>query len=115
MARVLEEKRQSERIEVQLSVDMKTKYIYTPASVLNVSPSGMFIKTLNPLPEGSKVDIIVHIDRYAKPRHFKGVVRWGNANPRGSTPAGMGVAFISPDKNLLTRIARDIKKKPKSL
>ena len=115
MARVLEEKRKAERIEVQLSVDMKTKYIFTPASVLNVSPTGMFIKTLNPLPEGSEVDIIMHIDRYVKPRHFKGVVRWGNGKPSGSTPAGMGVSFIAPDKNLLTRIARDMRKKPKSL
>ena len=110
-----EEKRQAPRIEVQMTADLKTTYIYTTASVLNVSKSGMFIKTRNPLPEGSEVEISLYLARQDQPRHFKGVVRWGRTSPQGSVPPGMGVKLFSDDADLLATIADEIMGLPKNL
>lgn len=110
-----DEKREAPRIEVKLTVDLKTTYIYSTASVLNISRTGLFIKTPNPLPEGSQVEIGIYFGDNKKPRRFKGVVRWRRTLPMGMVPAGMGVQLLEPNLDLLDSLARDIQRLPKNI
>jgi len=108
------EKRECPRVEVQLQVDLRTKYIYTTTSVLNVSKNGIFIRTPNPLPEGSEVDIVMHFTKEIDPSHFKGVVRWRQQKPHGAMPPGMGLQLISPDRRGMAALADEVKHAPKN-
>jgi uncharacterized protein (TIGR02266 family) len=108
-----QEKREAPRIEVHKSVDVKTKYIYFAGSILNISPSGLFIKTNKPLPVGSEVEVILKGGQRKKPYVLQGVVRWGSEKPSGALPPGMGIRLSSPEPKLIKRIAKELKKTPK--
>ncbi len=109
------EKRQFPRIEASLTVDMRTKYIFTTAYVLNLSNNGLFIMSKNPLPEGSEIEIITHLPDEKKPFHFKGIVRWTRMSASGTTPSGMGIQLINPKVTHIKKLIRAIKKSPKAL
>jgi uncharacterized protein (TIGR02266 family) len=108
------EKREFPRVEASLTVDMRTKYIYTMASVINVSPNGLFIKTQNCLPEGSELELVAHVATRKKPFRFKGVVRWVRHKPVGSLPMGMGIQLMVPDVQHMKRFLAAVRHSPKS-
>ena len=115
MNKVQEEKREAPRIEVKLMVDLKTTYIYSTASVLNISRTGLFIKTPNPLPEGSEIEIGIYFGNDKKAQIFKAIVRWQRSKSMGMVPAGMGVKLLEPDMDLLDTLAKDIQRLPKNI
>ncbi|GAB4304328.1 MAG: hypothetical protein Kow0090_19910 [Myxococcota bacterium] len=107
------EKRRFPRIEVQLKVDIKTTYIYTTASVINISERGLFIRTQNPLPVGSEIGITLYFPAIDAPLTFMGVVRW-NRNMSEDVPGGMGVELINPSDELLKTLRDQIARTPKN-
>jgi uncharacterized protein (TIGR02266 family) len=109
------ERREYARLEARLTVDLRTKYIYTTGSVLNVSPNGLFIKTQTPLPEGSELELITHLPTQKKPLTFKGVVRWVRKTPSGSLPAGMGIQLVFPNERQMKKFFKAIQQSPKSI
>ncbi len=115
-----EEKRQAEkrwapRVEVKLIADLRTKYIFTTAVVINVSPTGMCIKNQNHLPEGSEIEILIHTGAKRKPRPLKGVVQWERKSTTGSVPSGMGIKLDDDGDNLSRRMANIINNTPKNV
>ena len=99
------EKRRFPRIEVQLTVDLRTTYIYTTAQAINLSPTGLFIRTPHPLPEGNKVEMTLHLPTIPDPIHVHGEVRWVRGRSASGLPPGMGVELTDlpeEDQKLLT-------------
>jgi type IV pilus assembly protein PilZ len=113
--KAFDDRRISPRLEVKLKVDLRTKYVYTTASVLNVSSTGMFIKTTKPLPVGSEVEIVLHMPDQQEPYQLKGVVRWGQDKHIGSIPPGMGVQLVEKNKKLLKLLVEIIQNTPKNI
>jgi uncharacterized protein (TIGR02266 family) len=112
---IVEDKRVAPRVEVILKADLKTKYIFTTAVVLNISPTGMFIKTQNPLPEGSEVEIVIHSETRGKLKPIKGVVQWERKVSSGSIPAGMGIKLNSDSIKSYKKLAKEIMDSPKNV
>jgi uncharacterized protein (TIGR02266 family) len=60
----------------------------------DASPGGLFVRTLTPMPEGSKVDIFVRSASQTEPLVAEAQVAWANPFRRGqvaSAPVGMGL------------------------
>jgi Tfp pilus assembly protein PilZ len=115
MGWALAEKRQSPRIEVFKLVDVMTRYIYFTGSILNVSSKGLFIKTNNPLPEGTELEVVLHLGEDREPYTFKGVVSWKNDRSAGPMPAGMGIKITSGKKNLLKELGAELMASPRAI
>jgi uncharacterized protein (TIGR02266 family) len=116
MIRPEPEKREFPRLEATLQMDVRTKYIYTTGSMLNVSANGLFVKTMNPIPEGTEIELVTHLPNLKRPLRFKGVVRWVRKKDAGSScPAGMGIQLILPDAKLVRRLTKAIQQLPKAL
>ena len=107
------EQRRFPRVEVQLNVDIKTTYVYTTASVINISERGLFIRTQNPLPIDSEIEVKLYFPDIEKPFNFVGVVRWVR-EAAAEVPAGMGVELKNPDKKNLKLLSDQIAATPKN-
>ena len=96
------EKRRFPRVEVQMKVDIKTTFVYTTASVLNISERGVYIRTLNPLPIGSEIEMNLYFPGLEEPLKFVGVIRWINQSGEDpEIPPGMGVELIeAPEEGI---------------
>lgn len=91
------DRRSSDRIEVSWSVDCETEDTFLYAAITNISAMGIFVRTIDPLPIGTRVTL-----RFAPPQAREsfvlgGVVQWVNAvRPREDNPnPGMGIRFSS--------------------
>ncbi len=109
------ERREFPRLEARLVVDLRTKYIYTTGSILNISSNGLFIKTQNPLPEGSELELATHLPELKKPTFFKGIVRWVRKASTSPLPAGMGIELLLPNERKMKKIFKIIQHLPKSI
>jgi uncharacterized protein (TIGR02266 family) len=109
------ERREFPRLEARLVVDLRTKYIYTTGSILNISSTGLFIMTQNPLPEGSELELTTHLPEMNKPTFFKGIVRWVRKTSDKVLPIGMGIELLSPNERKIKKIFKILRTLPKSI
>ena len=82
---------QDPRAPVEVQVDYET--VVSGRSV-NLSRSGLFIRTAHPLPVDRPVSLRFHLPGIPEPFHVQGQVIWSNPKPGKSYPQGMGVKFV---------------------
>jgi type IV pilus assembly protein PilZ len=112
------ERREHDRFEVTWAVDCVADDTFLYASIANISQMGIFVKTTEPLPIGTRLVLT-----FAPPsaagqeahESFKldGEVAWINAvRPGGDNPnPGMGIRFVDltlDDRERLVEIIRTI-------
>jgi len=106
------ERREADRYEVTWSVDCVASDTFLYASIANISAMGIFVKTVEPLAVGTRLEL-----SFSPPGHepFKmhGVVQWINRlRPNGDNPnPGMGIKFLElalPDRERLVEVIRTI-------
>jgi len=64
------------------------------ASTADLSPRGLFIITNRPLPQGTKLKLVLELSEASLP--LNGTVAWLRAAPEDGRPAGMGVLLHQP-------------------
>lgn len=89
------DRRAADRIPVTWSVDCETEDTFLYASITNISALGIFVRTTDPLPVGTRMTMRFVPPR-AEPFTMQGVVQWVNpVRPSGDNPnPGMGIRFI---------------------
>lgn len=108
----VDERRKNDRFEVTWDVDCVADDTFLYASITNISEMGIFVKTFEPLPIGTRLLLT-----FAPPGHepFKlvGTVAWQNKlklqadNPN----PGMGIRFVDlklQDRERLVQVIRTI-------
>lgn len=86
------DRRRADRILVDLKVDFRSQDMFLYAFVADLSALGLFIRSGNPYPVGSKLHLNFFLPGHEQPLEADGEVRW--VSPGGPTP-GMGVEFTS--------------------
>ena len=93
-----DDKRSKERIPLSESVNIVCENMEKFATEFadNISMGGMFIKTANPLPTGTKFDLELSIGKDGKKISALGEVVWTKEFSTGGDkrPSGMGIRFI---------------------
>ena len=89
------ERREHERFDTSIAVDYANGDTFLFAYLQNISEMGIFIRTNEPLPKGSRLRLRFHVDE-AEPLVLDGEVTWINPyRPNGENiNPGMGVRFI---------------------
>ena len=82
---------QDPRAPVEVQVDYGT--VVSGRSV-NLSRSGVCIRTAHPLPVNQKLTLRFHLPSIPEPFQVQGQVIWSNPKPGKSYPQGMGVKFV---------------------
>lgn len=79
------------------SVDCETDETFLYAAITNISAMGIFVRTTEPLPIGTRVTLRFAPEHHPEPFVLTGIVQWVNAlRPRQDNPnPGMGIAFSS--------------------
>jgi type IV pilus assembly protein PilZ len=95
------ERREHARFDTSISVDYASGETFLFASLGNISAMGIFIRTNEPMPIGTRLRLRFHVDD-ADALVLDGVVTWINPyKPKGENlNPGMGVRFIelTPDR-----------------
>lgn len=95
------ERRAHERYEASIAVDYSSGDTFLFASLQNISAMGIFIRTEQPSPVGTELDLRFQVDD-GEPLVLRGVVTWINpVRPDGDNPnPGMGVKFteLTPER-----------------
>jgi CRP/FNR family cyclic AMP-dependent transcriptional regulator len=104
--------RKEVRVQKTLSLTYKDNQSFVKAYVGNVSSSGLFIKTPNPLKEGESFQLRLQLPDVPEPLKISCEVVWarGQAEANEKNPAGMGVKFIEMRKGDKETIERFILK-----
>jgi type IV pilus assembly protein PilZ len=107
-----DERRSFDRFDVEWSVDCVADDTFLYASIANISAMGIFVKTIEPLPIGSRLVLSFSPPGY-EPFKLEGQVAWVNRlRPDGDNPnPGMGVRFMNlrPDeRERLVEVIRTI-------
>jgi type IV pilus assembly protein PilZ len=95
------ERREHQRFDTSVAVDYASGDTFLFAYLTNISEMGIFIRTEDPLPKGTRLRLRFHVDE-ADPLVLEGEVAW--INPLRKTGEninpGMGVRFIqlTPDR-----------------
>lgn len=104
------ERRKEERIPAEIEVKYSTGESFVADWTTNISRGGMFIRTLNPLPPGTRVRISFSIPESQEEIKAEGIVRW-KADP--SDPVvipGMGIEIINMDEKSRKNLDEFLKK-----
>lgn len=94
------QKRKHPRARLKIEVSYKTADVFTSNSSINISKGGIFIKTPNPPPMGTQLDLEFKLPDSGKTIQAAGEIVWcQHTSTKSSLPAGMGIKFrqISPD------------------
>ena len=88
--------RKEVRVQKTLSLTYKDNQAFMRAFTGNVSSSGLFIKTQNPLSEGEHFLLKLQLPDIPEPMRISCEVIWSRGHPEAGdkTPAGMGVKFL---------------------
>lgn len=91
------ERRSAERIDVTWSVDCETEDTFLYASITNISEMGIFVRTTEPLPVGTRLSLRFAPPTCAETFVLAGTVQWVNAvRPLHDNPnPGMGICFAN--------------------
>jgi len=99
------DRRRSPRISSRLHCSFDSFGTFERALITNVSHGGVFIKTVSPLPIGTKLRICIRIAETEAQIELPGVVVSHNVGPSCDTrEAGMGVAFRATDPEIVKQI-----------
>ena len=106
------DRRSYDRFPVTWAVDCVADDTFLYASIANISAMGIFVKTIEPLPVGTKLVLSFSPPGY-KSFKLDGIVAWVNkVREGGDNPnPGMGIKFIDlalPDRERLVEIIRTI-------
>ena len=84
------------RYQVDIPVDYETRDLFLGSRVTNLSRGGLFIRTENPLPVQTEVQLSLHLPEHDGIIQARGRVVWNYDVPRNSfhVVSGMGIKFI---------------------
>jgi type IV pilus assembly protein PilZ len=107
------ERRSSERYDVTWSVDCETEDTFLYAAIANISELGIFVRTVEPLPVGTKLTLRFAPPNIVEPFVLHGMVQWVNTyRPLRDNPnPGMGIRFVDltpADRERLVETVRTI-------
>ncbi|APR87086.1 hypothetical protein A7982_12435 [Minicystis rosea] len=90
-------RRSADRIDVMWSVDCETEETFLYAAITNISAMGIFVRTTEPLPVGTRLMLRFAPPHAREPFALSGMVQWVNPlRPREDNPnPGMGIRFSS--------------------
>lgn len=97
-ARRAAERRAARRVLVDLEVDYRSEDTYLFTSSKDISATGIFIRALEPLPPGTRLNLRFRIDPAVDDEELEGEVIWVNPyRPDALTnlDPGMGVRFVA--------------------
>ena len=106
------ERRMAQRILLNLMVDCHCEDHFLFAYITDMSTLGIFIRTNNPEPPGTHLNLHFSIPGLGHSLEVEGVVTWVNPYRPGdlsSINPGMGVRFIDLDKEQRIKIRRMIR------
>jgi len=107
-----QKRREDPRVDVDLEVQYRTAQEFTAAYAKNISGGGVFIRTQQPLPLNSEVQVRFTLPGVSRPFVVRGLVVWTNPYPsRSSFPPGMGIKFMELEPEAKEIIARFVKEK----
>lgn len=106
------ERRTFDRYDVEWSVDCVASDTFLFASIANISAMGIFVRTTEPLPTGTRL-CLAFAPPGAEGFKLEGVVAWVNPlRPNGDNPnPGMGVRFVDlrpAERERLVEVIRTI-------
>ena len=108
---VTEERRQTERLPIQLQVEYRSLNTFLSDYTRNISKGGTFIQTEKPKPAGTEFVFSLLVPGFAEPLVLSGKVVWcvcqDDASP--ANPAGMGIEFQYKDDDERDRVAAAIR------
>jgi type IV pilus assembly protein PilZ len=107
------DRRQYQRILIDLEVDYQCEETFLFAYITDMSALGIFIRTNNPEPPGTHLNLRFTLPGDEKPLELEGEVIWINAYRPGSFESinpGMGVQFIDVDHELKDRLLALVRK-----
>ncbi len=91
------ERRTSPRVLVDLDVDYRSENTYLFASSRDISETGIFVRTLEPLPPGTQLNLRFRPDDDNDVLELEGEVMWVNPyrpDALANLDPGMGVRFV---------------------
>ncbi|HEV8325162.1 MAG TPA: TIGR02266 family protein [Myxococcota bacterium] len=105
------ERREHERVPVDLRVDYRSEDTFLFASITNISEMGIFIETRAPLPRGTQLNLEFELPtggRFSE----RGEVMWVNPyRPEGpNLNPGMGVRFLELSGEARSKIVELVRK-----
>jgi type IV pilus assembly protein PilZ len=100
------------RYQVDIPVDYETRDLFLGSRVTNISRGGLFIRTDNPLPVQTEVNLSLHLPEDDRVIQARGRVVWNYDVPRNSfhVVSGMGIKFIDLSADQMTRIEMSLKR-----
>jgi type IV pilus assembly protein PilZ len=100
------------RYQVDIPVDYETRDLFLGSRVTNISRGGLFIRTDNPLPVQTEVNLSLHLPEDDRVIQARGRVVWNYDVPRNSfhVVSGMGIKFIDLSADQMTRIETSLKR-----
>jgi type IV pilus assembly protein PilZ len=107
-----DDRRSYDRFDVEWSVDCIADDTFLFASITNISAMGIFVKTIDPKPVGTRMTLTFEPPGY-EPFKLDGTVAWINhVRADGDNPnPGMGVRFVNlrpEDRERLVEVIRTI-------
>jgi uncharacterized protein (TIGR02266 family) len=91
------ERRAAPRVLVDLDVDYRSENTYLFASSRDISETGIFVRTLEPLPPGTQLNLRFRPDDANEVLELEGEVMWVNPyrpDALANLDPGMGVRFV---------------------
>jgi type IV pilus assembly protein PilZ len=100
------------RYQVDIPVDYETRDLFLGSRVTNISRGGLFIRTDNPLPVQTEVNLSLHLPEDNRVIEARGRVVWNYDVPRNSfhVVSGMGIKFVDMTADQLTSIESSLKR-----
>jgi uncharacterized protein (TIGR02266 family) len=101
------ERRAAPRVLVDLEVDCRSEDNYLFAGVTDISATGIFIRTTNPEPPGTHLNLRLAAEGGDVPLELEGEVIWVNPFRPGEADnlhPGMGVRFLALDHETEARL-----------
>jgi type IV pilus assembly protein PilZ len=107
-----DDRRSHDRFDVEWAVDCVADDTFLYASITNISAMGIFVKTTDPIPVGTRLVLSFSPPGY-EPFKLEGQVAWINPlRPDGDNPnPGMGLRFVNlapDDRERLVEVVRTI-------
>lgn len=107
------DRRQSQRILIDLEVDYRCEDTFLFAYITDLSAIGIFIRTNNPEAPGVHLNLRFTLPGDEKPLELEGEVIWINPFRPGNFDninPGMGVRFVEMSKEIKSKLMRLVRK-----
>ncbi|MFI5290361.1 MAG: TIGR02266 family protein [Polyangia bacterium] len=103
------DKRQHPRVPVSLTVSYPSKGALAQDLISDLSPGGVFIRTSQPLPIGTEIELQVVLGDEEPPIGVRGKVVWLRSG-QAATQEGMGIRFTGVMGEVLAELVSAAKK-----